>query len=64
MDVWLAQDVARKDGKGCIGILIWMILDAMDRREGYSKFQEKGVAEKLPLFLCRYLCAVVRFIDD
>lgn len=56
MDVWLAQDVARKDGKGRIGILIWMILDAMDRREGYSKFQEKRVAEMLPFFLSIFVC--------
>jgi hypothetical protein len=63
MDVWLAQDVARKDGKGRIGILIWMILDAMDRREGYSKFQEKRVAEMLPFF-CRFSCALARLVGD
>ncbi len=49
MDVWLAQDGARKEGKGRIGILIWTILAAMDRREGCSKFRKK-VAEMLPFF--------------
>ena len=61
MDVWLAQDGARKEGKGRIGILIWMILVAMDRREGCSKFRKK-VAEMLPFFYAGFIKPLLRLL--
>ena len=58
MEVQLAQEGARVDGKGRIRILIGKILVAKDRGEGYSKFQEKGEPLGSPFFCVVYYQSV------